>query len=205
MEFRTIKKGDLSKITPHFKTNEFYTTSAAKGFDAPAEHGMAQPCISAAEFLRTFFDTPWRITSGYRTEAHELAICQREGLSVQLAKGSQHVKGRAFDSQPSNVDEEILERIHEDFLRRGELFQSLRLLGITGFGIYDTFIHLDCRDTSKVSAKQSDRLGRFAFWDSRSACVKKKAIKPTPVITTKPNPTKPQILSRKSFLALSGS
>ncbi len=201
MEFRTIKKGDSSQITPHFRTNEFYTTSAAKGFEAPDSHGMAQPCISAAEYLRTYFGTAWRITSGFRTEAHELAICQREGMSVQLAKSSQHVIGRAFDSQPANGDTEIMARIHADFLSRGELFQALRFAGITGFGIYDTFLHLDCRDTATVTAKQHDKVGRFAFWDSRTAAVKKKALLTPSPTSTRPTPTKHRTALRKPSFA----
>lgn len=196
MEFRTIKKHDLSKITPHFRNNEFYTTSP----DAPTEHTLAQPVISAAEFLRNHFNVPWRVTSTYRTEAHELAICKKRGYSKQLAKSSQHVARRAMDSQPVTNAPAIMLQLHRDFLNRGEIFQQLREMGITGFGIYDTFIHLDCRDTATVSAAQSDHLGRFAFWDERSDEVKKKLRKVPALRTTKATPTKTPTPSAKPSL-----
>lgn len=193
MEFRTIKRNDTSRITPHFRTNEFYSTSP----DAPAEHVIAQPVVSAAEFLRSHFNTAWRITSGYRTSAHELAICKREGLPSGLATSSQHVAARAFDSQPVTNRPAIIAQLHADFLNQGPVFIQLRELGITGFGIYDTFIHLDCRDTTKVPAKQQDSFGKFAFWDSRESTrngAKKKA-------STTPNLTK----TRTSSAALSST
>lgn len=165
MEFRTIKRNDTSRITPHFRANEFYSTSP----DAPAEHPIAQSVISAAEYLRTYFDTPWSITSTYRTPPHEAAICRRNGLPQALATSSQHVAGTAFDSQPVTNRVAIIAQLHADFLSRGPIFQQLRELGITGFGIYDTFVHLDCRDTRKVAAKQTDSLGKFAFWDDRKS------------------------------------
>lgn len=65
-----------------------------------------------------------------------------------------------------------------DFTTSGPIFQKLRTLGIKGFGLYDTFIHLDVRVGPCI---HKDRYGAFACWDER----KKKAIggatwKPTP-------------------------
>jgi hypothetical protein len=186
MLFRTIKRNDTSFITPHFRNNEFYSSSARAGYPVPDSHELAQPVISAVEYLRCRFNVPWRVTSTYRTEAHELAICEKRGYSKQLAKGSMHVAKRAIDSQPIENAEDIILTLHEDFLNRGEIFTQLRELGITGFGIYDTFIHLDCRDTETVSANQHDPHGHFAFWDERTDAVKKKLV----TFKTKPTPTK---------------
>jgi hypothetical protein len=88
-------------------------------------------------------------------------------------------------------------QLHNDFMKRGELFTKLREMGITGFGIYDTFVHLDCRDADTSPAKQSDHYGRFAFWDKRSSAVKKK-------LTTKQTTMKTPMVSAKRRLALSG-
>lgn len=165
-----IKAGDNARISPHFLRSEFYSTSPAAGFGAVPEHVLFPQLVAAAEILRLHFNTPWRITSTFRNEAHERAILKRAGVPYFL---SQHTKGRAFDSQPANNSPEILAAIQSDFFSGGDLYQKLRKAGITGFGVYDTFIHLDCR-SDEFPAQRRDAFGLVSWWDSRSG--KKKVL-----------------------------
>lgn len=82
------------------------------------------------------------------------------------------MRGKAFDSQPANGDPKILQAIIDDFIANGPIYQALRKLGITGFGVYNTFIHLDCRD-DEFKAKRKDAFGLVACWDQRPNAKKK--------------------------------
>lgn len=154
-----------AQLSPHFKAREFYSTSA----DRPTQHEIAEPCILAAEILRTHFNKPWRISSTYRTPAHEARILKNAGVAYFT---SQHTKKKAFDSQPADLSAETMAAIWLDFTTEGELYQKLRAVGITGFGIYNTFIHLDCRD-DEFKAKRKDKWGLVARWDSRTGAARK--------------------------------
>jgi hypothetical protein len=165
---QTIKRGDTTFITTHFRASEWYSTSS----DAPAEHPIYPPLLAAAEFLRVYFNTPWRITSSYRTEAHERQILKSLGKKFFV---DQHMKGRAFDSRPADggaLGKKIKEELYADFIAQGPIYQQLRELGITGFGIYDWGIHLDCRVDS-FTAKRKDKWGLVACWDERTNAKKK--------------------------------
>jgi len=154
-----------AQLSPHFKASEFYSTSP----DRPKEHEIAEPLVLAAEILRTHFNKPWRITSTYRTEAHERRILKAAGVPYFT---SQHTKKKAFDSQPADLSAETMKAIWLDFTTEGELYQKLRAVGITAFGIYNTFIHLDCRD-DEFKAKRRDKWGLVARWDSRTGAARK--------------------------------
>lgn len=177
----TLKKGDSTQLSPHFKASEFYSNSS----DAPIQHPFFVQLVEAAELLRTHFNTPWRITSTYRTESHERRILAQAGVKFFV---SQHMKGRAFDSQPANGDPAIMAELAADFTKGGPIYQSLRKIGISAFGIYDTFIHLDCRIDS-FTASRKDSFGLVAHWDQRST--KKKAWGAAWTVTQKPTPTSP--------------
>ena len=159
-----IKRGDNTKLSPHFLRSEFFSNSP----DAPAQHPIYPQLVAAAEILRTYFNTPWRITSTYRTEAHERRILASLKTPFFI---SQHMKGKAFDSQPANRNPAILATIAKDFIAGGELYQKLRAAGITAFGLYDTFIHLDCRN-DEFAAQRKDAFGFVAHWDSRTGVKK---------------------------------
>lgn len=196
---QTIKKGDTSFITTHFRASEWYSTSS----DAPASHPIYPALLAAAELLRVWFNVPWRITSTYRTEAHERQILKQLGQKFFV---DQHMQGRAFDSHPVDVGpagKAIKERIYADFLANGPLYQQLRELGITGFGIYDWGIHLDCRVDS-FTAKRKDKWGYVACWDERTGSKKKfggatfqaaPKTPATPPVAPTPKPTSPKSLS----------
>lgn len=167
-----IKAGDTTtRLSPHFLAHEFYSTSPAAGYGDVPQHHIAAELVDAAEILRTHFNTPWRITSTYRNKAHETAIIKAQGKKYFL---SQHELEKAFDSQPANRSPAILAEIQEDFFAGGPLYQKLRKAGITAFGVYDTFIHLDCRN-DQFAAQRSDAFGLVAWWDSRNVSVEKKS------------------------------
>lgn len=136
-----IKKGDTSKVTENFTANELFSKSP----DAPNEHYLDDNLIHAAQFLRTYYNTPVRVNSSFRTINHN--------TSIGGAKSSKHLTGKAIDlSFPNNP--EILEQYNQDIVNKSGVFLELKTMGINGFGLYDSFLHVDTRNSN-------------AFWDNR--------------------------------------
>lgn len=185
----TITKGSHKQLSPHFNESEFYSTSS----DAPASHPFHTELVAAAEYLRNRFGVAWRITSTFRTEAHERRICAKQGKPYFI---SQHYLARAFDSQPGSEDAarnaEIMKELAADFVANGPIYQDLRKLGINGLGLYPTFIHLDVRADHRPF---KDAFGLVSTWDNRPAsttarfAVKKK---PQPLLTLPNSTTTPK-------------
>tara|TARA_R100000329_G_scaffold51023_1_gene47134 strand:- start:71 stop:448 length:378 start_codon:yes stop_codon:yes gene_type:complete len=102
-------------------------------FDSPDEIGSGMPIDQGGkmnkEFLfkldeaRMLAGTPFRITSGYRTEAHN--------KKVKGVKGSSHTKGCAVDIAVNSG------------LQRSAIVCALAKVGFTRIGIAKTFVHVD--------------------------------------------------------------
>ena len=102
-------------------------------FDSPDEIGSGLPKTQGGKmdlgFLhkldeaRLLADTPFRITSGYRTTEHNAKVGGRVGSS--------HLKGCAVDIAANNS------------AQRSAIIQGLIKAGFTRIGIAKTFIHCD--------------------------------------------------------------
>ena len=102
-------------------------------FDSPDEIGSGMPSEQGGkmnkEFLfkldeaRMLAGTPFKITSGYRTEAHN--------KKVGGVKGSSHTKGCAVDIAVNSG------------LQRSAIVCALAKVGFTRIGIAKTFVHCD--------------------------------------------------------------
>lgn len=80
------------------------------------------------QHVRDIMDKPLIINSAYRTEQYN--------KSVGGSPRSMHLKGKAFDI--STVSSRGKKR-----LDRKELYKAALKAGFTGFGFYDTFLHVD--------------------------------------------------------------
>lgn len=102
-------------------------------FDSPDEIGSGMPIDKGGkmnkEFLfkldeaRMLAGTPFKITSGYRTERHN--------KKVGGVKGSSHTKGCAVDIAVNSG------------LQRSAIVCALAKVGFTRIGIAKTFVHVD--------------------------------------------------------------
>ena len=99
-------------------------------FDSPDQPGsgelyMDQEFLNALDLIRDNYGYPMKVNSGYRSEAHNIA--------VKGVPNSQHRKGLAAD-------------IHINSQEEGNVIEALarkHMLG--GVGRYRNFIHLDGR------------------------------------------------------------
>ena len=151
-----IRKGENSKVTADFKEKEYFNASYGITGDSFL---MDEKVIQGGQIIRDYFDVPGEVNSSFRTRSHEL-LMGRSG-------NSQHVLKRAVDY---DYPEAILLKYHQEILNKGALYHLLRKAGITGFGLYDGFIHIDSRINK---AARVDQYGNYAFWDKRVTTKKK--------------------------------
>jgi hypothetical protein len=163
-DFVLIHKDKPFENFGYFTGAELYSNSA----DAPAYHGVSKIAIHGFNVIRGYYNVPVKINSTYRTVLHQ--------LSLSSVGNSQHVQ-KDQDGTPVSLaidgtfltDEHrrlFMPDLHKQILERGPLFERLREAGVTGFGIYDTFIHLDSRPS--VNLIHEDDYGKYAFWDNRT-------------------------------------
>ena len=103
-------------------------------FDSPDAIGsgenMNKDFLSRLDQARSLCDIPFKITSGYRTEAHNRKV---NGVS-----GSSHIKGYAADIHCNNS------------VSRFIIINALIKAGFNRIGVADSFIHVD-NDPDKVT------------------------------------------------------
>jgi len=146
-----IRNDNKKKISANFYESEFYS----KCLDAPESHYFDSNLILAAQYLRTFYNCELIINSTYRT-----TFCN---LLANGKSNSQHLNGFAFDFYLK--EKSSLDSLKNSILNQDAVFKMLRSLGVNGFGVYNSFIHLDTRPQI-LTLKHSDEYGRFAIWNN---------------------------------------
>ncbi|WGH76138.1 D-Ala-D-Ala carboxypeptidase family metallohydrolase [Tenacibaculum tangerinum] len=103
--------------------------------------------INAFQALRNALNAPIVVNSAFRSERHE----KKQGRDGT----SQHTYGAALDLRGSG----LVELVKEALSTKNKLYQTLRAIGVNGFGVYenDNFIHIDVRQP------KSD--GGYAYWE----------------------------------------
>ena len=120
----------ISDLTDHFTTAEHACNGCNDG-DCGKFQKLHPKLYPLLEELRAVVERPLPISSGYRCESHN----ERVGGS----KNSQHLHGCAVDIRLPNrniVHEVALEAVLCDF---------------KGFGLYDTWLHLDLRESDTIA------------------------------------------------------
>lgn len=99
-----------------------------KEFDSPDQPGsgvyMKIKFLEMLDAAREQAGIPFRVNSGYRTPEHNTA--------VGGVPDSAHTRGWAADIAAWTLEQKI------------RIVRATRSVGFNRFGIYDTFIHLDC-------------------------------------------------------------
>ena len=93
-----------------------------------------EDAMDALQETREILGTPFSPNSAYRSESHN--------KYVGGAKRSMHRKGRAFDIPIKNT------------MSREQIHEAAEEAGFTGFGDYNTFVHVDT--------------GSPRYWDERT-------------------------------------
>ncbi len=148
-----IHKGDRQQITPSFRISEFFTK--APGVEV---HDLDERLITAAQIIRDFYGVPCVITSSYRPSWYN--------SSIGGVPGSQHIRKRAIDITIKDTHAQA--DYGNQIATHGDLYQQLISVGIRGFGLYDTFLHIDTRESS---AMWDNRKKKIIYIDSEDGIV----------------------------------
>lgn len=123
-----------NQITPHFKLSEFHSKD---GQQVPSHLvPNMQHLAEALEVVRSFYDQPMRVHSGYRSLAHN--------AQVGGAVNSYHLEGMAADVDQPGIPHAELYRIFFFCMVHG-------LIPLGGLSVYSWGVHYDTR-------------GAMAFW-----------------------------------------
>lgn len=137
MAIRSYAKADDDLVSDHFCVREF----SCHGTGCCDCTYIDEELVSLLEQIRTHFQAPVLINSGYR--------CQKHNRSVGGATASQHLKGKAADVRVAGV-------------LPIQVAQFARQCGAGGVGLYDNFVHVDTRkgnafwDSRKEITKRDD-------------------------------------------------
>lgn len=118
----TYTKGKSVKLTRNFKSTEF----DCKGKGCCSKTPLDIELIGYAQVIRNYFNKPITINSGYR--------CQKHNKSVGGAKNSRHTQGMACDIVVKGI-------------KPKEVAKFAETIGIRGIGLYDSFVHIDSRES----------------------------------------------------------
>lgn len=157
-----IEFGQKGKITESFDISEFYSKSPDLQ-EVGLSHFFDRRLILAAQIIRDYVKASVKVNSTYRTE--------KENKSIKGAAHSFHLTGDAVDLDMSSSS---LNKISEDIDKKGELYNRLRGIGISGIRVYDGFIHLDVREGTNFARNNpwvfngKDAYGRLHLWSQKN-------------------------------------
>jgi uncharacterized protein YcbK (DUF882 family) len=118
----TYTKGKSVKLTKNFKSTEF----DCKGKGCCSKTLIDIELVGYLQVIRNYFGKAVTINSGYR--------CQKHNKNVGGAKNSRHTQGMAAD-------------IVVKCVKPLKVAQFAETIGIRGIGLYDTFVHIDSRES----------------------------------------------------------
>ena len=124
--------------SPNLRWSEMACKDSARTpYPAEWRRTRAVSLAFAFEAVRCEYGLPIAILSGYRTPAHNKSI---PGAS----KNSQHMQGRALDLKPLKGKplRPLIEAV-QAVARRGDT-------DLRGVGLYETFVHIDVRQSEHV-------------------------------------------------------
>lgn len=131
-QFRMISDSDEA-VTTNFTSKELYNPKAGL-----PEHPLALQVVYAVQIVRDYYGFAIRVNSTYRN------YIPKDGVAP--ATISPHMMAMAIDFSflvDKQTAQDLYMSMRDDFNNKGELFQLLWSAGVRGFGIYDTFVHID--------------------------------------------------------------
>jgi peptidoglycan hydrolase-like protein with peptidoglycan-binding domain len=122
MAIKTYKKGDNQKIATNFRAREF----DCQGTGCCSTTFIDEKLVEYLQQIRTHFGKPVYLTA-YRCPTHN-------AKTPNAAPKSLHIYGQAAD-------------FHIDGVAPEEIAKYAESIGVNGIGLYDTFVHIDTRET----------------------------------------------------------
>lgn len=122
MAIKTYKKGASRKLSQNFRAREFDCPGSGCCTETPIDELL----VEYLQQIRSHFGKPINILA-YRCPAHN-------AITPNASPNSRHTKGMAADFHIEGID-------------CAEVAKYAESIGVKGIGLYDTFVHIDTRDT----------------------------------------------------------
>lgn len=122
MAIKTYEKGDNQKIATNFRAREFDCQGKGCCTETPIDESLVQ----YLQRIRNHFGKPVYLTA-YRCKTHN-------ARTPNAAPNSYHCYGQAAD-------------FHIDGVAPEEIAKYAESIGVKGIGLYDTFVHIDTRES----------------------------------------------------------
>lgn len=122
MDIKTYKKGDEQKISTNFRAREF----DCQGKGCCTTTLIDEKLVEYLQQIRDHFGKPVYLTA-YRCKTHN-------ARTPNAATNSRHIYGQAAD-------------FHIDGVTPEEIAKYAESIGVKGIGLYDTFVHIDTRES----------------------------------------------------------
>lgn len=122
MAIKTYKKGDNQKIATNFRAREF----DCQGTGCCTTTLIDEKLVAYLQQIREHFGKPVYLTA-YRCKTHN-------DRTPNAAPNSYHIYGKAAD-------------FHIDGVAPAEIAKYAESIGVKGIGLYDTFVHIDTRES----------------------------------------------------------
>lgn len=122
MAIKTYKKGDNQKIATNFRAREFDCQGTGCCSTTPIDEKL----VEYLQQIRDHFGKPVHLTA-YRCRTHN-------ARTPNAAPNSRHIYGQAAD-------------FHIDGVAPAEIAKYAESIGVKGIGLYDTFVHIDTRES----------------------------------------------------------
>ncbi len=122
MAIKIYKKGDSEKLSPNFRAREFDCQGKGCCTTTPVDEKL----LAYLQQIRDHFGKPVYLTA-YRCKTHN-------ARTPNAASNSYHIYGMAAD-------------FHIDGVAPEEIAKYAESIGIKGIGLYDTFVHIDTRES----------------------------------------------------------
>lgn len=122
MAIKTYKKGDPTKLSANFRAREF----DCPGSGCCTETLIDEKLVGYLQQIRDHFGKAI-VPLGYRCPVHN-------AKTANAAPKSRHTMGMAAD-------------FHIDGVAPAEIAKYAESIGVKGIGLYDTFVHIDTRET----------------------------------------------------------
>ena len=122
MAIKTYKRGDSTKLSNNFRAREFDCHGVGCCTSTPIDEKL----VEYLQKIRDHFQKPVIITA-YRCKEYNAKV-------ANAATRSYHTFGQAAD-------------FHIDGVAPAEIAKYAESIGVKGIGLYDTFVHIDTRDS----------------------------------------------------------
>lgn len=122
MAIKVYEKGDATKLAANFRASEF----DCQGNGCCATTPIDEKLVDYLQQIRNHFGKPVYVTA-YRCQAYNAKV-------ANAVPNSYHMYGMAAD-------------FHIDGVAPEEIAKYAESIGIKGIGLYDTFVHIDARES----------------------------------------------------------